>query len=190
MTRLKLSVAFAALAASGVFTTTAFGAVDPSAVSSAVSTAISGSTANGPSAVTQAIKEAAKTQLNGLPPGEVTNVIAQIIADAIADGATPQEIGQALGQLALELGAPDSTLIADAVGEGGDTELLAAFDTTVASAVGGAALASEADAHSGGSQPSGPLSVGAVVSVGGGVSGAGGGINGSACVETSPNQCP
>ena len=189
MTKLRFStIALVALTAGGAFTSAASAAVDPTAVSSAVSTAITGATPNGPPAVTVAIKATVEAELKQFGTADAKSVVTDLIADAISDGATPQEIGQALGQAALELGAPDSNAIADAVGGAGDSEILAAFDTTVASSVGGAELAAEADAHTGQNQPSGPLAVGAV-SAGGGVTGAGTSANGSGCVETSPNQC-
>lgn len=189
MTKFRLStIALVALAAGGAFTSAASAAVDPTAVSSAVSTAITGATPNGPPAVTVAIKAAVEAELKQFGTPDAKSVVTDLIADAISDGATPQEIGQALGQAALELGAPDSNAIADAVGGAGDSEILSAFDTTVASAAGGAELAAEADAHTGQNQPNGPLTVGAV-SAGGGVTGAGAGVSGSACVEASPNQC-
>ena len=190
MTRHKSStIAIAALAAVVAFSTAAPATVDPSAVSSAVTTAIAGANSGGPSAITEAIKTATETQLHQFGPADAKAVLSDIISDAMAGGATPQEIGQALAEAALELGAPFSDDIAEAVGASGDSETLAAFDATVAASPGGARLAEVADANFGKNTPAGPLGVGAVVSVGGGVSGAGVGANGSGCVETSPNEC-
>jgi len=111
---------------------------------------------------------------------EGKDVAAQIIADALADGATPKEIGEALAEAALELGAPMSTEIADAIGGLGDGETLAAFDAAVAASAGGAELASEADAYAERRRKP-PIDV----NVGGDISGAGTGPNGSGCINPS-----
>jgi hypothetical protein len=190
MMKIRLStIALAVFTAAGssIFAAApAAATVDPAAVSSAVTTAISGATANGPTAVTDAIKAATEAQLKAADPADAKTVLQDIIADALAAGATPQEIGQALAAAALELGAPMSTEIADAVGGSGDSETLAAFDTTVAASAGGAQLAAEADGHANQNQQGGPLGMGGI-SAGGGVSGAGTGVGGSGCVEATCN---
>ncbi len=182
------AVALAALtAASTIFAAApAVAAVDPAPISVAVTTAISGATPGGPAAVTSAIKTTIETELHQVNEVDAKAIIADIIADAMKAGATPQEIGQALAEAALDLGAPLSNDIADAVGGSGDSETLAAFDTTVAASAAGAQLAAEADAHANHNEAGGPLGLGGI-SAGGGVSGAGTGPGGSGCVEATCN---
>jgi len=144
-----------------------------------VQSALAASASGGPAATADALKTATLTLL-GQYPQNGPEVASAIIADALADGASPQAVGQGLGEAALGAGAPGSNEIADAIGSDGDSEALAAFDTTVSGTPGGSALAAEADAAAQRRVPSafGGVTIGGSV---GGTVGAGGG----ACVTPS-----
>jgi len=151
---------------------------DLATISTSVQSALAAAASGGSAATAEALKTATLTLLSQYPQNG-PEVAAAIIADALADGASPQAVGQGLGEAALGAGAPGSNEIADAIGGDGDSETLAAFDTTVSGAPGGSALAAEADAAAQKRVPSafGGVTIGGSV----GVTGAGG----NACLTPS-----
>lgn len=146
---------------------------DLGAISTAVSNAIaSSSSGGGQPALTQALTALTASSVNQYGAANASSVASNIMQDAIADGASPQSVGQAMGAAALAIGAPASNDIADAVGEGGGTDTLAAFDASVSGAPGGAELEAEADGAAGKRKHTAFGSV----NIGGGVTGAGGAL--------------
>jgi hypothetical protein len=153
---------------------------DLAAISASVQSALSGAAAGGPAAMADAVKTVTTSLLGQYGAQNGTQVAAAIIADALADGASPQAVGQGMGGAALSVGAPGANNIADAVGGGGGSDTLAAFDATVSGQPGGEALVAEADAAANKRKPSalGGVSVG-------GPSGGTTGVGGGYCVNPS-----
>ena len=164
-----LAMVLATAPAFGDLSVTDLGAIS-TAVSSAVATPSPSSSAGTPSAPTQALTSLTTSSMGQYGPANGPTVASAIITDAVADGASPQSVGQAMGEAALAIGAPGSNDIAQAVGEDGDSEMLAAFDAAVAGAPGGAELQTVADNAGNKRQTNSSFGV----NIGGGVVGAGG----------------
>ena len=121
------------------------GQSDLATISSAVAQALQTASSVGPSAEASALQPLIQADIGQYGPDNQKEVAATIIADALADGSAADSVGKAMAQAALALGKPASLEIAQAVGECGNPEVLAAFEEAVRGQPGGDELADEAE---------------------------------------------